>query len=53
MKRIILLGLAALLLAAPILAGCKSADSSKPSPEATPEQQQLGKNLIDMGKKGN
>ncbi|HOS94510.1 MAG TPA: hypothetical protein PLD23_13715 [Armatimonadota bacterium] len=53
MKRIVLLGLAVFMLAAPIMAGCKSSDSKKPSPEAPADQQKLGKSLIDQVKKGN
>jgi len=39
---------------APLLAGCKSgADKGGPSKAASPEQQKIGKSLINEAKKGN
>jgi len=45
-KRVMIVCLATLMLLVPVLAGCKSKASETKSPEASADQQKLGKNLM-------
>jgi len=54
LRRLLVIGVAMAMALAPLLAGCKSgADKGGPSKAASPEQQKIGKELINQAKKGN